>query len=114
MVLIVSLCVLKRCRAMLGTPALFVSPPVSLCVSGAFPSFVAAVCRVWWFVVSFFLVRLLLSVWLLLPGPRFGRGCGSVVGVWRGWSVCVFGGCCPASELSLPLAWELVVSGFRS
>jgi len=74
---------------------------------------VAAVCRVWWFVVSLFLVRLLLSVWLLLPAPLFGRGCGSVVGVWRGGWVSAFGGCCPASELSLRLAWELLVCGFR-
>jgi len=64
--------------------------------------------------VSFFLVRLLLSVWLLLPGPRFGRGCGSLRAVWFGGSLSFFGGAGPACDLSLPLAWELVVSGFRS
>ena len=52
----VSLCVLKRCVCGLGSPSFFGVPPVSLCVSGAFPSFVAAVCRVWWFVVSSFVV----------------------------------------------------------
>ena len=105
----------KKDVARVWVPYFGLCTPLFLCACRALSRLlVAAVCRVWWFVVSFFLVRLLLSVWLLLPGPRFGRGCGSVVGVWRGWPVCVFGGCCPASELSLPLAWELVVSGFRS
>ena len=98
----------------MGTLSSFGSPPVACRALSRL--LVAAVCRVWWFVVSLFLVRLLLSVWLLLPGSRFGRGCGSVAGVWgRGsWPwVSAFGGSCPASELSLPLAWELLVCGFR-
>jgi len=54
----VSLYVLKRCECGLGSPVCFRVPPVFSCVSGAFPSFVAAVCRVWWFVVSSFPVCL--------------------------------------------------------
>ena len=37
----VFLCERKRCRAVLGTPSALCGPPVSLCVSGAFPSFAA-------------------------------------------------------------------------
>jgi len=40
-VLILFLCVLKRCECGLGSPVCFRVPPVSLCVSGAFPSFAA-------------------------------------------------------------------------
>jgi len=103
----------KDVRVVWVPPSAFGSP-LFLCACRALSRlFVAAVCRVWWFVVSFFLVRLLLSVWVLLPGPRWGRGCGSLRAVWFGGSLSFFGGAGPARDLSLPLAWELLWSGFR-
>ena len=102
----------KKDVACVGYPSLLSGSPVACRALSRL--LVAAVCRVWWFVVSFFLVRLLLSVWLLLPGPLWGRGCGSLRAVWFGGSLSFFGGAGPARDLSLPLAWELVASGFRS
>ena len=50
------------------------------------------------------LVRVLLSLWVLLPG---GRSCGSLRSVWGG-EVCVFGGSAPASDLTVRDALHLL------
>ena len=55
--------------------------------------------------MSLFLSRLLLSVWVLTP---FGWGCGSLRDVWFGGSLCVWGGCAPAAELSVREALSLL------
>lgn len=57
--------------------------------------------------LSLFLSRLLLSVWVLGP---FGRACGSLRSVWfsgRG-GLCVYGGWCESSALSVRCSWSLV------
>jgi len=67
-------------------------------------------------VASFFsglVVRLLLSVWVLLPAPWWGWRDGSLWAVWSGGSLEFFGGRGPASDLNVPLACELLASGWR-
>ncbi len=54
--------------------------------------------------LSFFFVRVLLSLWVLLPGPRFGWSCGSVRAVWSGGPLSLWGGSAPASACSVSAA----------